>query len=54
MSHVALPEGVAPWDSGELTGGQTWSRTFDVPGTYRYFCGPHEGRGMIGTITVTD
>jgi plastocyanin len=53
-ANVALPEGIEPWDSGNLTGGQTWSYTFDVPGTYRYFCAPHEGRGMVGTITVTE
>ncbi len=53
-ANVALPEGVEPWDSGDLTGGQSWSRTLDVPGTYRYFCIPHEGRGMVGTVIVTD
>lgn len=53
-SHISLPDGVEPWDSGDLTSGQSWSRTFDVPGIYRYFCAPHEGRGMLGTITVTD
>jgi plastocyanin len=54
QSRVALPAGVGPWDSGNLSNGKTWSRTFDVPGTYRYCCQPHEGRGMLGTITVTD
>jgi plastocyanin len=54
QANVALPEGVEPWDSGNATSGQTWSYTFDVPGTYRYFCAPHEGGGMVGTITVTE
>ena len=54
LANVALPGGVEPWDSGNLTSGQTWSYTFDVPGTDRYFCAPHEGRGMLGTITVTE
>lgn len=53
-ANVALPEGAESWDSGDLTSGQSWSYAFDVPGTYRYFCVPHEGRGMVGTITVTE
>ncbi len=35
---------IKPDDSFELT--------FDGPGTYRYFCIPHESQGMKGTITV--
>jgi plastocyanin len=27
--------------------------TFDVPGTYQYFCIPHEMAGMTGTVVVT-
>src|SRR5215208_6813003 len=43
------------WDSGLLPGGsgQTFSFTFNTPGTYRYFCRPHEAVGMVGTVTVT-
>src|SRR5215217_8062116 len=43
------------WDSGLLPGrsGQTFSFTFNTPGTYRYFCRPHEAIGMVGTVTVT-
>ena len=43
------------WDSGILPGGsgQTFSYTFNTPGTYRYFCRPHEAIGMVGTVTVT-
>lgn len=51
-SNVNLPEGAAPWDSGTLTGGQEFRRTFAVPGAYRYFCIPHEISNMVGTITV--
>ena len=29
------------------------SYTFEEPGTYSYFCGPHEDQGMVGTVTVT-
>ncbi len=44
------------WDSGIIEGGSggTFSFTFDEPGTYEYFCIPHEDLGMVGTVTVTD
>jgi plastocyanin len=43
------------WDSGMIEGGSggTFSFTFEEPGTYDYFCIPHESLGMIGSITVT-
>ncbi|MYG38388.1 MAG: plastocyanin, partial [Synechococcus sp. SB0676_bin_10] len=25
---------------------------FNEPGTYSYYCEPHRGAGMVGTITV--
>lgn len=51
-SHVVLPEGATPWDSGILTAGQVFRHTFTVPGEYRYFCIPHELQNMLGTIIV--
>jgi plastocyanin len=33
--------------------GQTFTVTLDTPGTYRYFCIPHESAGMKGTIVVS-
>ncbi len=43
------------WDSGMMAGGSgdTSSFTFDEPGTYEYYCIPHESQGMVGTVTVT-
>jgi plastocyanin len=43
------------WDSGMIEGGTdgTFSFTFDEPGTYDYFCIPHEDLGMVGTVTVS-
>ena len=43
------------WDSGMMAGGSgaTSSFTFDEPGTYDYYCIPHESQGMVGTVTVT-
>lgn len=42
------------WDGikGAITSGQRFAHTFDTPGTYRYFCIPHEPAGMVGTVTV--
>lgn len=44
------------WDSGMIEGGSggTFSYTFDEPGTYEYYCIPHEDMGMVGTVTVAD
>ena len=43
------------WDSGMIEGGSggTFSFTFEEPGTFDYFCIPHEQLGMIGSVTVT-
>jgi len=44
------------WDSGRLDSAGTFSKTFDTPGTYGYYCMYHgaAGAGMFGTIVVTD
>jgi plastocyanin len=49
---VGVPRGVTPWDSGLIAGGESFSRTFRKPGTYRYLCIPHEGARMVGTVVV--
>lgn len=49
---VALPEGADPFDSGTLDQDESFEHTFEVPGTYRYFCIPHEGTKMYGTVIV--
>lgn len=51
--NVALPAGVDAWDSGNVEPGESYSHTFETPGTYKYICIPHEAAGMVGTITVT-
>jgi plastocyanin len=38
------------WDSGDLSQGQTFSRTFDTAGTYAYHCTVHPW--MVGTVIV--
>lgn len=49
---VALPVGAKPFNSGNIKPGGQFQHTFKVPGTYRYFCIPHEGAGMIGVVVV--
>jgi len=51
-AHAAVPRGVKVWNSGFVAGGGVYARTLRTPGVYRYFCIPHEGAGMIGTIIV--
>ena len=38
--------------SGLLDAGESYEHTFDVEGTYGYFCVPHESSGMTGTVVV--
>lgn len=52
--NVSLPEGADTFDSGNLEPGATFERTFSQPGTYQYFCIPHEGAGMIGWVIVSE
>lgn len=62
-----MPEGAAYFSSGGLSSeesardeladalvaaGETYELTLVEPGTYRYFCIPHEEAGMKGTIVV--
>ena len=53
-ADAVLPTGAEAWDSGSVAGGQSFRRTFDVPGTYKYFCLPHESIGMLATVIVND
>lgn len=50
---VQLPKGAAPFDSGNLDPEDRFEHTFTEPGTYRYFCIPHEVTKMRGTVIVT-
>jgi len=50
-ADAQLPEGVSSF-SAEVGPGEVYRHIFTVPGTYRYFCIPHEGRGMHGQVIV--
>ena len=49
---AALPAGAEAFSSQEIPPAGSYRRTLSVPGTYRYFCMPHEGIGMLGKIVV--
>ena len=49
---VSLPQGAEVFDSGKVDAGASYQHTFPIPGTYRYFCQPHELNGMVGEIIV--
>jgi plastocyanin len=49
---AALPPNAKEFDSGLVSPGKDYSHTFTVPGTYKYFCIPHEALGMVGTVVV--
>jgi len=40
------------WDSGNMAVGQSYSHTFNQPGTFAYHCTLHQAQGMTGTIVV--
>ena len=44
------------WDgmSGSITTGEKYRHTFEVAGTYNYFCIPHERGGMVGQVVVEE
>ncbi len=46
---VGDPDGL--WESGFMTGGDSFSRTFDTAGTFQYFCTFHEEE-MQATVIV--
>ena len=46
-----LPEGAKGW-KGKIS--DEVSVTFDVEGTYGYFCQPHRSLGMVGLVLVGD
>jgi plastocyanin len=65
----ALPDGAGFFASGGATDeeaanddlsagfvgpGESYSHTFETPGTYRYYCIPHRESGMVGTVVVRE
>ncbi len=50
--NIELPNAAEAFDSGWVTEGQSFRRTFREPGVYRYVCLPHERSRMLGTVIV--
>lgn len=55
------PDGAEPFHSYDgdahyaiMDKGETFEKEFTVPGEYVYVCTPHEGQGMVGSVTVTE
>lgn len=44
--------GKIPFNSGMLPKDRSYSHTFTEPGTYDYFCVPHQNMGMKGQVVV--
>jgi len=47
-----VPDDVPPFSSPVVPVTETWEYTFDIPGTYDLWCGPHEAWGMAMRIVV--
>ncbi|NHN40384.1 plasmid stabilization protein [Halorubellus sp. JP-L1] len=53
------PEG-AGWEGTDGDASTTYGEdhvyeyAFEMPGTYEYYCQPHEGLGMVGTVVVEE
>jgi plastocyanin len=53
LFHTVTPDGHSEWSDADLSGnGSTFVHTFDTPGTYEYFCSPHQAQNMTGVIRV--
>jgi len=53
VPHDVKASSGATFKSGTLNEGQTFTQTFNTPGTIHYFCTIHGAALMSGTITVT-
>jgi plastocyanin len=51
--NVMVDAAAERFDSDYREPGQTFAHTFTTPGTYEFYCDPHRGDGMRGTVTVT-
>lgn len=52
-AHTVTPDGHSEWSSANIASeGSTFVHTFNTPGTFPYYCAPHQGSGMTGTVTV--
>ncbi len=52
LTPVVISSTADIWESGLLSPGQSFSYTFTVRGTFKYYCSEHPNE-MIGIVTVT-
>lgn len=50
---LRIPEDAEPWYSGALSY-SSFEHTFEVEGTYDYFCSIHYNHAMVGRVVVGD
>lgn len=51
--HTVTPDGHTAWTEWQTASdGETFEVTFEGAGTYPYYCSPHRGLGMTGTVIV--
>jgi plastocyanin len=50
-AHTATSDS-SQWDTGNIAGGESASKTFSTAGTFHYHCTYHRAMGMTGTIIV--
>lgn len=52
--HTVTPEGHSEWSEATLSSeGDEFETVMNNPGTFDYFCVPHQGDGMVGVLTVS-
>ena len=52
QGSAKLPKSAEAFDSGMMDPKESFRHTFKEPGTYQYFCIPHEGAKMYGWVIV--
>ena len=40
--------------AGNIAPGETFTHTFETPGSYGYLCIPHQPKGMVGVVEVSE
>lgn len=51
--HTVTPDGHSEWNEGNLsTSNATFEAVLNNPGTFDYYCVPHEAQGMVGVLRV--
>jgi len=51
--HNVVSDGDGPLDSDTYSeSGVNYEQTFEEDGIYNYYCSPHQGQGMLGSVVV--